>query len=614
MKYLRNIFETLKFNKDRLIPSAIFIFILSIYVHNLSPSVYSGDSGDFLSASSSYGVPHPSGYPLITLIGILFMQLLPFGVSPAWKFGFASSLVSSISIVLIYLTVKYISNNRILSICAAFTLAFAYPFWLYAEVVEVMALHYFFIIVLIYLTVKYIYLKDINILYLLALFGGLSLSNNLSIILIFPGILISILIADKKTLLNLSNLIKLLFISLIGLLPYIYIPLSASKNPAVNTGYAANIKNFIYLITRHYYGWSNVNEKNTEILYTNFRFYLDYWFTYLNWVILILGFLGLIYLIKNKLYNIFVLFITSLFFIGPFFMSRARIELANFGNVGVFEKFFPQTIIIIVYLVPLGVILIKNSIIRYIKNPLPSLIISSSLILIAAIQPFAFFLKNFKKLDFSNIWTVDNFAKDVMFNKEKESIILLQDDSMVYSVLYLQNGFNYRNDIRVPGIHEGFTPMLESRFSNVSDIISFKIDHQNTMKYEEIIAEIPKLLNRKAIYTNEPLPLPESSEKIIFVPEGLLFKLVYEKDFKLKEKDYLASVENNLSNFHLQELLNDQDIVDENIYLSHIKGGYYSGLIQISNFIRNIYKDNNTADMYLKRAEVFNPVKEDTDY
>src|SRR3972149_8231588 len=83
----------------------IFGVTLVIYIKNLSPSVYAGDSGDLISAIITRGVPHPSGYPLYTILGIIFSNI-PFDIPIAWKIGLLSSILSSLSAVIAFLIIK----------------------------------------------------------------------------------------------------------------------------------------------------------------------------------------------------------------------------------------------------------------------------------------------------------------------------------------------------------------------------------------------------------------------------------------------------------------------------------------------------------------------------
>ena len=179
------------------IPIWIFIFTFAIYLHNLSPSVYGGDSGDFLAAVATRGIPHPSGYPLYTLLGILFTSL-PGPFTFAWKYGVVSALFSALSAVLMYLIVYGLVKKRSLALATSFILALTYSFWLYAETVEVFALQSALILSLILTTLKYIDSKKSKYLYWLAFLIGLSLTNNLSIVILFPSIISAVILVYQN--------------------------------------------------------------------------------------------------------------------------------------------------------------------------------------------------------------------------------------------------------------------------------------------------------------------------------------------------------------------------------------------------------------------------------
>ena len=48
---------------------------LALYLWSLAPGLTSADGGDFLIAAYHLGVPHPSGYPLWTMLGWLATRL-----------------------------------------------------------------------------------------------------------------------------------------------------------------------------------------------------------------------------------------------------------------------------------------------------------------------------------------------------------------------------------------------------------------------------------------------------------------------------------------------------------------------------------------------------------
>ena len=60
-----------------------------------APNVTLLDSGEFVVAAQHFGVPHPTGYPLWTLLAWLF-QLLPFG-NAAWEINLFSGFCGALA-------------------------------------------------------------------------------------------------------------------------------------------------------------------------------------------------------------------------------------------------------------------------------------------------------------------------------------------------------------------------------------------------------------------------------------------------------------------------------------------------------------------------------------
>lgn len=69
---------------------ALFVGVMAIYVLTMHPSVSGGDNGELLGCACELGVAHPPGYPTFTMLGWLFVKILPFG-TPAFRVGVMSA-------------------------------------------------------------------------------------------------------------------------------------------------------------------------------------------------------------------------------------------------------------------------------------------------------------------------------------------------------------------------------------------------------------------------------------------------------------------------------------------------------------------------------------------
>jgi hypothetical protein len=76
----------------------VLLFILAVglpftvYLLTASRTIYGVDSGDFLAAAWVFGVAHPPGFPLYTLLLSLWSRI-PFGLDPIFQMNLTSAIL-----------------------------------------------------------------------------------------------------------------------------------------------------------------------------------------------------------------------------------------------------------------------------------------------------------------------------------------------------------------------------------------------------------------------------------------------------------------------------------------------------------------------------------------
>lgn len=188
-------------NKGDWITAALATVIsLAVYVWSAAPNVTLLDSGEFMVAAQHFGVPHPTGYPLWTLLTWLF-QLLPLG-NAAWEINVFSGVCAAISVGLCAALLSNVFTwclNKplvgklrflpgIVALAFALMLAFSQSMWSQAVIAEVYALHA--LLVALFLIACYAWVRNpsSDFLMLLAYFIlALAFSNHqLSMVLVLP--------------------------------------------------------------------------------------------------------------------------------------------------------------------------------------------------------------------------------------------------------------------------------------------------------------------------------------------------------------------------------------------------------------------------------------------
>src|SRR3989344_503985 len=544
----------LKFLSGHFIVLFLFLSTFLIYVNGICPGVFAGDSGDFLSAIISKGVPHPSGYPLYILLGITFNSL-PLGHTVAWRVGLISSLFASLSIILTYLISLTLTKNKIISIIISLILAFIYPFWIYAEVAEVFSLHFFFILLISLITIKFIISKENRLLYPLSFFLGLSLTNNMTVLLMFPAVGLSVLFTDIKILNDLKLIFTCIFLFILGMLPYLYIPIAAAQNPIVNWDRAVTAKNLLYLILRKAYGW--IDTENRPFMFVNdFHSYYIYWKEYLNPIIPFAFVLGVIYFLKQKRRLLLFYLLTALFFIGPFYIFYAKVETKSLANISTIERFYIPSVIFLLLFSGPGILLLTKLLNKIIKRrPLYRLFYPLTLAAFALV-PISYFIANYPKTDLSDIYIGNNLAKDVLGPLENKSFLFVDNDEFAFNTLYIQLEENFRPDITIPGRNTGFEKFLvESGTMNPDQAKTYLIKNRNTIDQETLYSCIVNLIRRgDNIYSTVPrVIVNDQDKKLGTIPHGLVYHFVVGAESVPKKEDYVTAQDEIYNNFLLGE-------------------------------------------------------------
>ncbi|HCK98481.1 MAG TPA: hypothetical protein DHW42_00025 [Candidatus Marinimicrobia bacterium] len=197
--------QIIKNNKEKVI-LALLTFLLSwiVYMDTMAPTVSFWDCGEFIATSYTLGVPHPPGSPLYLLIG-RFFSMLPIGNDIAYRVNLISPIVSSFSVMFLFLIIVQLLKSwgrpvRPLQKIAvyggafigAMTFAFTDSHWFNAVEAEVYAFSTFLTAIVIWLILFWEQRSDkpgherylLLIAYIIGLAIGIHLLNLLAIFFI----------------------------------------------------------------------------------------------------------------------------------------------------------------------------------------------------------------------------------------------------------------------------------------------------------------------------------------------------------------------------------------------------------------------------------------------
>ncbi len=131
----------------------LFIFFVSylVYLLILPSTVTFGDSGDFITSAYVLGIPHPSGYPLYTLLNHLFSYIPISNIG--MRITLSSAIFASLVSTILYLLLVKLQVSLLFSISAAFSFSFSWTFFRVASYSKTYAMYAFFSILIIFLLI-----------------------------------------------------------------------------------------------------------------------------------------------------------------------------------------------------------------------------------------------------------------------------------------------------------------------------------------------------------------------------------------------------------------------------------------------------------------------------
>ncbi|MBI2442874.1 MAG: DUF2723 domain-containing protein [Candidatus Levybacteria bacterium] len=630
--------------KDIFIAVEIAFVCLAAYLSNIAPTVTGGDVGDFLTAIYNKSIPHPPGFPVFTLFGILF-SYLPLPFSYAWKVGFLSSVSMALVVVFVYLLVKRLLHNTIMSVVAAFTLAFVYPFWLYAEVAEVFAFTVLFEMLLLYLGVLYFQEKKTKVLYALSFVLGLSLSAHQVLILFFPSVILFIFAVNKEIVPRFFSAISsmsfprqkaptrrkresrssiksrmtkkplqatlLICISLffLGLLPYTYIPVASSFDSIHKWGEIVSVHDAVRFLLRLDYGW--IAQPGTVVgsSFLTLTSYVNYWLRELSLLFLVVSIVGVVISFVKKRVEYIGLFI-SFILAGPFFAVYASLTPHSGELLGAMERFYLLSGVFLVLFAALGVYeciqWIATVFSKKGRHLLSKSTLSTCLIVIFGIVPILFFLHNNKRTDLHKVFIGEYLASDALAFLPKRSYLLSFADTATLNTYYVQQVVGFRKDIA-----------LLSRLP-----LSIIINNTSALKKkrDQLLRRFPKLAREDAntlafLHSASSQPIFSYSKKFdgrtlygefIWIPWGLVYKLATPEDARMSRESYVQMQRQIWINAHLDDVAKMYGKPNLTLTQSEIPKIYARQLIFTAQYISHHYASAHDAvDFYKKAIRVY---------
>jgi len=216
------------------LPLGAGLCAFAVYVATLAPTIGYLDGPELSAAVLTLGVAHPTGYPLYTLLGHGFAQLVAVG-DPAWRLNLLSALCGGLAVALLVAVARKLSGSAPGAWLAGMLFAFSSSFWSQCTIVEVYALHALLVALVLGCWLRFDERGGPRELAALAAVSGLALTHHLMTLLLGPALALGVLARWRGWLSPRALLVAALCL-VAPLALYLYLPVAAGRDPLVNWG------------------------------------------------------------------------------------------------------------------------------------------------------------------------------------------------------------------------------------------------------------------------------------------------------------------------------------------------------------------------------------------
>ena len=124
--------------------------LAALYLRTMLPGVgHTADTARFQFVGKVWGTPHPTGYPLYTVLNHFFVTLLPLGSLP-WRANLLSAVFSVAAAGVFFRLLVLLSASRIVAAVATLLLGCTPTLWSQSVAAEVYTLNLLFVVLVLY--------------------------------------------------------------------------------------------------------------------------------------------------------------------------------------------------------------------------------------------------------------------------------------------------------------------------------------------------------------------------------------------------------------------------------------------------------------------------------
>ena len=421
--------------RQRYLPDAVLVSAVTtaVYISTCAPGLMYTDAGELSAAAHTFGVAHPTGYPLFTLIThcwtLLWHGIYGLNVLAAiWTTAAVTVLYATQRALLAYIFDEETPSiaTRCSSAAASLTLGFSAITWSQATSIEVYSLQLLLTSLAVWAAVKSVTNSEHGTRWtmLTGLLAGCMVANHLSSVFVLPGIAIIWLASDHKQKLRSWHLLVLPGLAAVML--YAILPLRSAQHPEINWGMVhRSWEAFLYHVKGTQFGVWMFSEKLA--VKANWKIFWSLLTNYMLWV----AYIPLIWGVWHTLRT------SGMITIALMVMVVGNLGISLGYAIPDIEPYFLPSM--------LAVAVILSSGLRAILAHFPQNVSPAVLVL-----PIAACIVHYSHNDKSQHKAVGGYTRWVFANAEPNAIIMTRQwDYFCSAAWYEQRVSNVRTDVTI---------------------------------------------------------------------------------------------------------------------------------------------------------------------
>lgn len=245
--------NTRRIDTEWIVATVVFVLALTLYVATMCRTVFWWDTGELAANANILGIAHRPGFPLYVVVGRLFC-LIPFG-DIFYRINFLSALTAAVALAVLAKTwlcigLDRLGRLRVHDVIVAVALALmavagTYTYWMQAVRAEVYAPTLLILAIILACArqcergIRRGDRSAARWMVAAAFLGGLGLGlHNATLASTMPAVLVFFIVLNRRGRFGPGSWLTAVLAFAVGLSIYLYLPIRATMNPALNWGWA----------------------------------------------------------------------------------------------------------------------------------------------------------------------------------------------------------------------------------------------------------------------------------------------------------------------------------------------------------------------------------------